>query len=753
MREQRAGPADPALGRHLAAEVDPHVDPGKETDRQLRRTITDVTAGGVMSGTRRMASLVCGRWSKWAVLVFWIAVFAVAGPLAGKLNSAQKNDASSWLPNNAESTQVIDRAKKFTPSDVFPAVVVYERAGGTVTAADRAKVAADVQRFARVQDVTGKLLGPIPSRDGQALQVVVPVKVNSKGNGWQQLSPRVEQLRAIAHAGTGDLHAYVTGPGGYFADFANVFSGFDTTLLYITAAIVVVILLLTYRSPVLWILPLSCVFVALTAAQAVIYLLARNAGLTVNGQTAFILTVLVFGAGTDYALLLTARYREELRRHADRHEAMAKALRRAGPAIIASGSTVILSLLCLLVAELASTKSLGPVMAIGVMVGLCAMLTLLPALLVVFGRWVFWPLRPTLGSADPPERGLWARIGQRMARRPRLVWAVTAVILGVMALGVTGLKADGLQNKDAFRTTPESVTGDEVLGRHFPAGAGDPVQVIGRADAAGQLQSTVSSTLGVTGVTHPLVKDGYAYLEGTLTTASDSQASYRTIDRLRSRVHAIPGADGKVGGGSAVNLDIQRATRHDRNLVVPLVLLVVMVILGLVLRALVSPLLLAATVVLSFAAALGVSAQAFDRLFKFAGADPSLPLWTFVFLVALGTDYNIFLMTRVHEESRRHGTHRGALLGLAATGGVITSAGVVLAGTFAALGTLPLVFITELGFAVAFGVLLDTFVVRSVLVTALNLDVGRWIWWPSRLHRKRDDELGEVEEEAAALAR
>ncbi|HEX6678352.1 MAG TPA: MMPL family transporter [Actinomycetes bacterium] len=704
-----------------------------------------------MGRAQRIASLPCGRWTKWGVLAFWIVVFAVAGPLSGKLNSAQKNDASSWLPKNAESTQVVDLAKKFTPSDVFPVLVVYERSGGPVTAADRAKVTADARQFAGVQDVAGKVTGPIPSQDGSALQVVVPMKINSEGNGWQELTPRVEQMRSIAHANAGDLHAYVTGPGGYFADFANVFSGFDTTLLYITAVIVIVILLLTYRSPALWILPLTCVFIALTAAQAVIYLLAKHAGLTVNGQSAFILTVLVFGAGTDYALLLTARYREELRRHADRHEAMAVALGRAAPAIIASGSTVILSLLCLLVAELASTKSLGPVMAIGVAVGLCAMLTLLPALLVIFGRWMFWPRRPTLGSAEPTEHGLWARIGRRMARRPRLVWVVTAVVLGAMALGLTGLKAEGLSNKDGFRTKPESVTGDEVLGRHFAAGLGNPVQVIGKAESAGQLQSALSGSAGVTAVTRPVVKEGYAFVEGTLTTAADSQAAYQTIDRLRSTMHAIPGADAKVGGGTAVNLDIKRATTHDRNLVVPLVLLVVMVILGLVLRAVISPLLLAATVVLSFAAALGVSALAFDHLFKFAGADPSLPLWTFVFLVALGTDYNIFLMTRVHEESRRYGTRRGSLIGLAATGGVITSAGVVLAGTFAALGTLPLVFITEIGFAVAFGVLLDTFVVRSVLVTALNLDVGRHIWWPSRLAHKEDVELGDLESEEAAL--
>jgi RND superfamily putative drug exporter len=669
-------------------------------------------------------------------------------PAAG--SGAQKNDPSEWLPKNAESTKVVELAKRFVPSDTLPAVVVYEHPG-PVTPADQAKAAADARRFAGLDHVSGKIIGPIPATDDRAIQVIVPIKIGK--NGWNDLAPAVKHMRSIAQSNTGGLRVYVTGPAGYAADFSNVFQGFDSTLLYITAAIVIVILLFTYRSPLLWILPLVCVFVALTAAQAVIYLLARHAGLTVNGQSAFILTVLVFGAGTDYALLLIARYREELRRHADRHEAMAVALRRAGPAIIASGSTVILSLLCLLVAELASTKSLGPVMAIGIAVGLGAMLTLLPALLVVFGRWVFWPVRPTLGSAEPTERGVWARIGFRMARRPRVVWLVTAVVLVALAFGATGLKASGLQNKDAFRTKPQAVTGEQVLSRHFPAGAGDPVQVVGRAEAAPQLRAAMASTPGVTGVTTPVVKDGLAYVEGTLTSSSDSNASFATVDRLRAEVHAIGGADAKVGGGSAVNLDIQRASRHDRNLVVPIVLAVVLVILALVLRAIVAPLLLVATVVLSFAATLGVSALAFNHVFGFAGADPSFPLWAFVFLVALGVDYNIFLMTRVHEESKRHGTRRGALIGLAATGGVITSAGLVLAGTFVALGSLPLVFVTELGFAVAFGILLDTFVVRSVLVTALNLDVGRRIWWPSSLSRKPDVDLDEIGAEAAALVR
>ena len=284
-----------------------------------------------MNRTQKIAALPCGRWTKWVVLAFWIAVVAVAGPLAGKLNGAQQNDASAWLPKNAESTRVIELAKRFTPSDTVPAVVVYELPG-PVTRADQARAAADAERFAGLDHVGGKVVGPIPASDGRALEVVVPVEMGS--GGWNDLAPVVEEVRSIARSGGGSVQ--VTGPAGYATDFADVFSGFDATLLYITAAIVIVILLVTYRSPTLWLLPLTCVFVALTAAQAVIYLLARDAGLTVNGQTAFILTVLVFGAGTDYALLLTARYREELRRHADRHEAMAVALgrrrRRSSPA-------------------------------------------------------------------------------------------------------------------------------------------------------------------------------------------------------------------------------------------------------------------------------------------------------------------------------------------------------------------------------------------------------------------------------------
>ena len=592
--------------------------------------------------------------------------------------------------------------------------------------------------------------GPIPSSDGEAMQTIVKVNLGTKG--WANANKAVDAIRAITNSNADGLVVHITGPLGYAADSNNVFKGIDSTLLFSAVAVVIVILLITYRSPVLWLLPVISSGVALITAQAVIYLLAAHAGLVVNAQSAGILDVLVFGASTDYALLIVARYREELRRHDRRHAAMAEALRRAGPAIIASGTTVVLALLTLSAAELNSTSSLGPVLAIGVAVGMVVMLTLLPALMVTFPRGIFWPYKPTYGSPEPTHRGMWARVGWSIAPRPRIIWITTAVILGVLALGLTGLKANGLTNAQGFRGHPDSVLGESVLAEHFPAGAGQPVIVIGNPSAAAQLRSAFAATPGISAVTPPVTRAGYAYLEGTLTAPPDSQAAYDTIDRVRAAVHAVPRANALVGGGTAVNLDVQRASAHDRNVIIPLILVVVFVILGLLLRALVAPLILTATVVLSFAAALGVSAFFFDHVFGFGGADTSFPLFVFVFLVALGVDYNIFLMTRVREEAIKRDARHGAIIGLAATGGVITSAGCVLAGTFAVLATIPATFLTELGFAVAFGILLDTIVVRLLLVTALNLDLGRHMWWPSKLARTPDpapEELGR--ERAAAL--
>jgi RND superfamily putative drug exporter len=702
-----------------------------------------------MNRARAIVGIASGRRTKWAVVVFWLIIVAVLGPLAGKLTGAEKNDAQSWLPGSAESTKVLALQSRFQSPNIFTGVVVYDRPSG-LTSADRAKVAADARQFADVVGVVhSQQAGPFFAKDGKAAETLVPINLGKKG--WNGAEAAATKLRTIADADANGLASHIAGPLGNAADSANSFKGIDGTLLYATLAVVIVLLLITYRSPILWLLPVISAGVALAAAQGLIYLLAAHGGLTVNAQSAGILLVLVFGAGTDYALLLTARYREELRRHEDRHEAMAVALRRAGPAIIASAGTVIVSLLTLSVAELNSTASLGPVLAIGIVVAFAAMMSLLPALLVIFGRWVFWPARPAYGSEEPTSRGFWARTGGRIARRPRVVWVTTAVILGAMALGLTGLKSDGLTVAQGFRTTPDSVVGQRVVDQHFPAGAGQPVVVIGNEQQGAQLRSAFKATPGITGVIGPVPRVGHAYLQGTLTSAPDSQPAYTTIDKVRAAVHAVRGADAMVGGNTAINLDINRASSHDREVIIPVILAVVFLILGLLLRALVAPIMLIATVVLSFAAALGVSAVMFDHVFNFGGSDTSFPLFVFVFLVALGIDYNIFLMTRVREETAKHGPRRGALTGLAATGGVITSAGLVLAGTFAALATLPVTFLTELGFAVAFGVLLDAIIVRSVLVTALNLDLGRWAWWPSRLYRQPAGEPERLEQQPSAM--
>ena len=689
-----------------------------------------------------------GSWTKWIVMGFWVVVLVLTFPLAGKVSGAEKNDARSWLPASAESTKVFDVQSRFQQPGVFTGIVVYQRASG-LTAADRAKAVADARRFAALPGVgPGQVAGPVPSADRKAIQTMVSINLGKEG--WNNTAKAADSLNAITRSHANGLASYVTGPLGTSADGNRTFGGVDSTLLFAALAVVIVILLITYRSPVLWLLPVTSSVVALITAQAVVYLLAAHAGLTVNAMSLAIMYVLVFGASTDYALLIVARYREELRRHDRRHPAMAEALRRAGPAIIASASTVIVALLVLTAADLNSTKSLGPVLAIGVAVGMFSMLTLLPALLVIFPRGVFWPYRPTCGSSEPTYRGLWARVGWLIAGRPRRVWVTSAVVLGVLALGLTTFKASGLTNAQSFRGHPDSVTGETVLAAHFPAGAGQPVIVIGNPAKTSALRAAFTATPGIGSVAPPMTRAGYAYLEGTLTSPPDSQAAFATVDRVRSAVHAVPGAGALVGGGTAVSLDVQRASAHDRNLIIPLILAVVFLILGLLLRALVAPLILIATVVLSFAAALGVSAVFFNHVFGFGGADTSFPLYAFVFLVALGIDYNIFLMTRVREEALRRDARHGALVALAATGGVITSAGFVLAATFAVLAMLPATTPTEIGFTIAFGILLDTIFVRSVLVTALNLDLGHWMWWPAKLAHKPDPTPAQLSQEHAA---
>lgn len=687
--------------------------------------------GANRSRLARWATFPAGRRTKWLILVVWIALVAAISPFAGKLTDVEENDAAAWLPNSAESLKVNRLEDRFPASQTLPALVVYHRDGG-LTPADREVVETDraalAERFPAAAPTDA-----IPSDDQQAMFYVLPFPVPD--NETQEVAiDAVEEVREVAGDEAG-LQVKVTGPAGFSHDLVDVFSGIDSTLLIASASVVAILLLITYRSPFVWLIPLLTVAFANQTATAAIYGMAKNLGLTVNGQSSGILPVLVFGAGTDYALLLISRYREELRRHEDAHEAMALALRRAGPSILASGGTVVVGLLCLLAADLNSNQSLGPVGAAGIVAALAAMLTLLPAVLVIFGRRLFWPFVPRAGSAAESRSRLWSSVGQWVDRRPRPVWIGTVVVLAIMAMGLIGVDTS-LGQEEQFRDTPDSIVGQELLAESFPAGSGAPTTVIANASAADAVAAAITGTTGVVDARPEGEAEGLVAFAVTLSAEPGSEQAFAVIDDLRDRVHAVPDAAAIVGGGDAEARDVAAANARDRLVVIPLVLLVVLVVLGLLLRAVVAPLILIATVVLSFLAALGVSAVVFDRVFGFGGMDPSVPLLGFVFLVALGIDYNIFLMGRVHEEAATLGTRAGMLKGLAVTGGVITSAGIVLAATFAVLAVLPLVTLTEMGFVVAFGVLLDALIVRSVLVPALTLDLGRRIWWPSRLARQ-----------------
>ncbi len=672
------------------------------------------------------------KWLKWVALVLWLGLLAVMGPLAGKLSSVEKNDANSFLPGNAESTKVFNELQDFPGGDSVPVVIVYARTSG-LTSADRAAIRQARSAIVDYPHVVGDTPPVIPSKNGKAALISFKIEANDNGN---TLVDWIDAVRAKSRAGLpAGLQTDVTGPGGYLRDSLKVFKGIDGTLLVTTVIVVSVILLLTYRSLFLWLIPLLSVGFAAGLAQGVVYALAK-AGLVVNGQSAGILTVLVFGAGTDYALLLIARYREELHHHDNRHEAMGVALRQAAPALLASGATVTIGLLCLLFSELNSDKGLGPVGAVGVLCALLAQLTLLPALLMIFGRKLFWPFVPRNDGHSLSGEGPWARIAGTLGRKPRVFWVGTLVALVALCFGLLDLKTT-LTQQQGFRDKTESVTGQNLIAESFPAGASQPANIIADADKTQQVIAAAKGpgVVSVTAVGKPA--GGRQQIDAVLVQPEGQQA-YSAIRELRDRVHAIPGANAIVGGNTATTLDVNDASVHDRKLVIPIVLGVVLVILGLLLRAILAPILLIATVVLSFLAALGLAALTYDWIFDFPGSDPSLPLFAFIFLVALGIDYNIFLMSRVREESERGGTRFGTLRGLATTGGVITSAGIVLAATFSVLGVLPLVQLTQIGIVVALGVLLDTFVVRSLLVPALTLEIGSRIWWPSKLRHVPD---------------
>jgi RND superfamily putative drug exporter len=689
---------------------------------------------------RQIAGKLTGRITKWIVLVGVLVIGLGLSGYAGKLVDVQNNETQSWLPESAESTKGFDKLLQFQDEyDVGTAVVYYRDSG--LTDADFAAIEEQATEIAALSDnISGMLTPetaaaagaptPFVSEDGQVAKV--EFTVNYGDALWEELPDLKEDVDDITSLPDGG-EVYLAGAGGQNADAATIFTSFDSRLLLVTLGVVILILLFSYRSPLLWILPILSALVSLGASMGLLYFLAKYADLTVNGQTQFIMTVLVIGAGTDYALLLIARYREELRRHEDRHEAMAFALHRAAPAILASAATVAVGLLCLMFADLNSTAGLGPANAVAIVVTVLVMVTLLPALLVIFGRWMFWPFVPHFNSEEPTASGIWAKVGDRISGRPRIVWVGTAVVLVALCFGFLRLDTSGIPSDEMYTTDQDSVIGQGVMVDHGLVDASTPIQVVANADKA---EDVAKAMEGIEGIAQPVVLGTVgdtSLIVADLTSDPYSDAAFDAVENVRDAVHAVPGADALTTGVSAVTVDIMDASSRDNKVIIPIVLIAVLLILFLLLRAVVSPLILIATVVLSFGAALGLSGLVFDFIYGHENTDPGFPLWAFVFLVALGIDYNIFLMTRVREETVNHGTRKGSLIALSSTGGVITSAGLVLAATFAMLATMPMTFTLQLGTTIALGVLLDTIIVRSVLVTAINLDLGAKIWWPSKI--------------------
>jgi RND superfamily putative drug exporter len=662
-----------------------------------------------------------GRIGAWVLLV--IALFVGGGIMATAGEVQTSNQATAALPEDAESAVAAARQQQLPSARTTTALVVYSRGGAPLTDADLAKIEADRAAFRSPAPL-------IRSEQGQAALVTVPLPADAAAD---DSIGAVQRLRDTARAGLPDgLTAQVTGGAGFAADIADSFTGANTNLLIVTVVVVTVLLLVTYRSPILWIVPLTVVGVADRIASSLVAVLSRHTDLVIGDSTVGIVTVLVFGAGTNYALLLISRYREELHRFDDRREAMRRALRGAGPAVAASAATVILSLLTLLFATLRDTVALGVTAALGIGVAALFTLLVLPAALVVCGRGLFWPFVPRVGEgADPAEKGVWARIGRGVARRPRIVAALAVLLLGVLAAGIPGTRL-GLSQAEQFRVEAESVDGLETLSRYFPAGSAEPAVVLSNPAQADRVVAAASATPGVAQARIAERTGTLVRIDATLTAAPATAESYRAIENLRASVAAVPGADAVVGGGDATALDVRDASRRDLTVIVPAILLVVLLVLAVLLRAVTASLLLITTVILSFAAALGAGSWLFRTVLGYPALDNPVPLFAFLFLVALGVDYNIFLTTRAREEAGAHGTRTGMIRALGATGAVITSAGILLAAVFAVLGVLPIVTLTQIGVIVGIGVLLDTLLVRTVLVPALATLTGDRFWWPSR---------------------
>ncbi len=727
-----------------------------------------------------------------AALGVWLTIGALGGQAQGSLSDVQTNDAAAFLPRSAESTRAAALARDFVRDESLPGLVVVETSDGsslTEGQVSAVRALAEAIPAAPLEGTSGdepqtvgdaSVAAPVvvPAEDGTAALVVVSLDadlaqddVGAEDSSVAELAVAALRDRASAPAADGGLSGtgldvWVTGPAGFVADFVKAFGVIDTVLLLVALGAVLVILALVYRSPVLPFVVILTAVLALSLAGLVVYHLTANGVLTLNGQSQGILSILVVGASVDYALLVVARYREELRAVASPYGALSRAMRASIAPIAASAGTVAAGLLCLLLSDLSSNRSLGPVAAIGIAAAFLAAMTALPALLLVGGRharWVFWPRVPrAVGPAAHAEtvdaddggrvvvegHGVWSRVAGFVGRHDRPVWIGTALLLAAGAALVPTLDAEGTGDAEVFLTQVDSVDGEAALVRHFEGVSAQPASVVAPerdleavVEAAEQTDGVARAAVvtdrppaapGTPAQGDPLVVDGRVRVDVTTEAPSDSRASIEAVADLRSAVHEVS-PEAVVGGTAAERLDTRLAGQRDLRVIVPVVLAVILVILVLLLRSVLAALLLVGANVLSFGAALGVAAVLFDQVFGFPGADPAVPLYAFCFLVALGVDYSIFLMTRVREESLRVGTRRGVLRGLAVTGSVITSAGVVLAATFAALGVVPLLFMAQIAFIVAFGVLVDTLVVRSLLVPALVHDLGPRAWWPSRL--------------------
>lgn len=685
-------------------------------------------------------NFITGKKTAWVTLLIGL-IFAVLafGPLRA---ATTELNPGVGLPETAESVVAAKLAEELPGSDSTAAVIVYA-ADSAMTDEQKTWVQGAFDPMVQMVvgganekfleftnlEVEGKKFVPPATLSNDESTAVITIPMD-KTDETEVITERVAEIRELAKDGMpSGLEVYVTGPEGFSADLSGVFAGADFTLLLSTVLVVAVLLLITYRSPWLWLVPLLVVGTADGMAGQLARQVAALFGITPDASVTGILSVLVFGAGTNYALLLIARYREELFANEDRHVAMAKALRGAGPAIIASGTTVTLALLTLSFADLAGNRSLGLVCATGIVIAMVAALVVLPAAMVVFGRGLFWPFVPKFGAVNKGENGVWAKLGRGVRKQPVAISIVGVLILGVLATGASGIKI-GLSSTESFLKTPEAVVGQNVLADAFAAGSTSPTNIIVKKAAAEEVVSAAKTVAGVDSASVAVSNDEIARVDVVFDAESQSEEVYAMIRDLREAVATVSGAEAVIGGLDAQALEVKEAYAHDQALVIPLILALVFLVLIVLLRSFVAPVLLLVTVVASFFASMGAGWFLFVNVFGFPGLDLSVFLYSFLFLVALGVDYNIFLVTRAKEEAEKLGTREGMVRALGATGGVITSAGILLAAVFAVLGVLPLVALAQIGVIVCIGVLLDTLLVRTVIVPALAFMTGKKFWWP-----------------------